>query len=405
MYYDAYEDLLALRHREYWLKGGRGSGKSSFAAMGILRGMLADPDANCVSYRRVANTLKDSVYATFGWAVQNLGLERLFRFKLSPLEIVYLPTGQRILFRGADDPLKSKSLALKKGHFKYLWFEEASEFRCAEDLRSIVQSVLRGSDRGAMICTYNPPRSALHWINALSAPPDSGRFVLHTTYRDMPRQWLGERFLQEAEALEKTNERAYKNEYLGEITGSGGRVFENLRLEPIAETALQCLDRRYFGLDFGFAQDPDALTEWAFDSRRRELWAVRESVHCGQSPQRLAEEIRRMAGKSVVYCDSADARMISLLKAEGISAVGAKKGPGSREQGFRWLQTLPAIHVDPARTPQIAREMSAYEYARDRQGRFISAYPDGDDHTLDSCRYALEREINRRVAGTRKDVY
>ena len=392
-------------HREYWLKGGRGSGKSSFAALAILRGMLADPSANCVSYRRVANTLKDSVYAAFGWAVRTLGLENLFRFKLSPLEIVFQPTGQRILFRGADDPLKSKSLALKNGHFKYLWFEEASEFRCAEDLRSIVQSVLRGADRGAMICTYNPPRNAMHWINALNMAPDGGRYILHTTYLDMPRRWLGERFLEEAEALKDRNERAYRNEYLGEITGSGGRVFENLRLEQIPQKTLDSLDRRYFGLDFGFAQDPDALTEWAYDKKKRELWAVRESVHCGQSPQKLCEEIRRIAGRKVIYCDSADPRMISLLKSEGISAVGVKKGAGSREQGFRWLTTLAAIHVDPIRTPEIAREMAAYEYAQDRQGRFISAYPDGDDHTLDSCRYALEIEINRRKAETRRDVY
>ena len=405
MYYDTYEDLLGLRHREYWLKGGRGSGKSSFAAFSILRGMLADPSANCVAYRRVANTLKDSVYATFGWAVGALGLDKLFRFKLSPLEIVLRTTGQRILFRGADDPVKSKSLALKNGRFKYLWFEEASEFRSAQDLRTISQSVLRGTDRGSMICTYNPPRFAAHWINALSPTSDEGRVVLSTNYTDMPRSWLGERFIREAEALKKSDERAYRNEYLGEVTGSGGQVFQNLRMGPISEEMLRALDVRCFGLDFGFAQDPDALTEWAYDKKRRELWAVHESVHRGQSPEALCKEVQRMAGRRAVYCDSADPRMIAILKSAGINAVAAKKGPGSREQGYRWLQTLQAIHVDPARTPEIWREMSAYEYERDRQGGFISAYPDGNDHTLDSCRYALEREINRRSAATRSDVY
>ena len=392
-------------HREYWFKGGRGSGKSSFAAIAILRGLLGDESANCVAYRRVANTLKDSVYAVFGWAIGLLGLERLFRFKKSPLEIVYLPTGQRILFRGADDPLKSKSIALQKGYFKYLWFEEAGEFRGSEDLRSIVQSVLRGADEGVMICTYNPPRSASHWINEYTFKPEAGRYVLHTSYLDMPEIWLGRRFLQEAEALKNRSERAFLNEYMGQVTGTGGQVFDNLVIGPLSDEKLASLDRRFFGLDFGFAQDPDALTQWAFDKKRGELYAVSERVRAGQSPETLAEEVRKMAGRHSVYCDSADPRMISVLKSAGINAVAVKKGPGSREAGYRWLQTLNAIYVDPKRTPETAREFMAYEYPRDRQGRFISAYPDQNDHTLDSCRYALEREIGLRKAGTRGDIY
>ena len=111
----------------------------------ILRGLIADGDANAVVYRRVANTLKDSVYAIFEWAVGKLGLERLFRFKKSPLEIIYLPTGQKILFRGADDPLKSKSITVPKGHFKFLWFEELSEFRGEEDVRTPFAELPAGS--------------------------------------------------------------------------------------------------------------------------------------------------------------------------------------------------------------------------------------------------------------------
>ncbi len=397
--------MLCCGHREYWLKGGRGSGKSSFAALAILRGMLSDENANCVAYRRVANTLKDSVYAVFGWAVNLLGLERYFRFKLSPLEITYLPTGQRILFRGADDPLKSKSIALKKGYFKYLWFEETSEFRGMEDLRSIVQSVLRGSDRGMMICMYNPPRSALNWINGEVLHPAEGRCVFHSTYLDVPESWLGKRFLQEAEALKSRNERAYLNEYMGQITGSGAQVFDNLILDRLTDEKLQSLDRRCFGLDFGFARDPDALTQWAFDKRKGFLYAVSESVCQALSPEALCERVKSEAGGSAVFCDSAEPRMVAFLRSRGVNAVAVKKGPGSREAGYRWLQTLGGIFIDPARTPEAAREFSGYEYARDGQGRVISAYPDGDDHTIDSCRYALEREIGLRRASTRRDVY
>ena len=405
VYWDVYEDFMRLNHREYWFKGGRGSGKSSFIALAIIGGMLRDRDACCVAYRRVANTLKDSVYAVFGWAVRQLGLERLFRFKLSPLEIVFLPTGQKILFRGADDPVKSKSLALRQGYFKYLWFEEIAEFRGEEDVRTIVQSVLRGADKGAMICSYNPPKSALSWVNEAALTPACGRLVTHSTYLDMPKKWLGERFLQEAEALKSRSERAYLNEYLGQVTGSGGQVFENIVSDSLSDEALSRFGRRFFGLDFGFARDPDALTQWAYDKKRSELYAVSEHVKAGQSPETLAERVKAISGRHAVYCDSADPRMISVLKSLGVNAVAVKKGPGSREQGFRWLQTLSAIHIDPKRTPVTYGEFTGCEYRRDAAGRFVSGYPDENDHTIDSCRYALEREISLRQAGTRRDVY
>ena len=392
-------------HAEYWLKGGRGSGKSSFAALAVLMGILRDPEANAVIYRRVAATLRDSVCALMGWAVGALGAEGLFLFKRSPPEIIYKATGQKILFRGADDPVKSKSITVEKGHFKLLWFEEMSEFRGESDIRSIVQSVLRGSDGGMLIGTYNPPRSASHWINAACLEKRPGRLVKHTTYLDMPRAWLGERFLLEAEALRRLNPRAYSNEYLGEVTGTGGRVFGNLRIGAIGDKELSVLDRRYFGLDFGFARDPDAFTQWAFDRREKTLYAVDEYVSPQLSPAHLAGEVLARAGRNPVYCDSADPRMIHELRSLGVNAVAARKGPGSREHGYRWLQTLSAIRADPFRTPVTARELSAYEYRRDKNGSFINAYPDGDDHTLDSCRYALEREIGARRAGTRNDVY
>ncbi len=405
VYWDVYDDMKAGGHGEYWLKGGRGSGKSSFAAFAILRGILADPAANAVVYRRVALTLRDSVYASFCRAAEMLGIAPLFRFGKSPLEIEYLCTGQKILFRGADDPLKSKSIAVKKGYFKYLWFEETAEFKGEEDLRSIIQSVMRGSDEGIVICTYNPPRSARAWINAAGTLDVPGRLTLTTTYLDMPRAWLGRRFLSEARALKQTNERAYRNEYLGEVTGSGGQVFDNLEIRTLSDEELSSLEIRYRGLDFGFAADPDAYTEWAFDRKKRVLYALSELVSPGMSAQTLAEEVKRRAGRAGVVCDSAEPRLIAELKAQGVNARGAKKGPGSREHGYRWLQTLSRIVIDSARTPHIFLEMSAYEYPRAADGGFINVYPDGNDHTLDSARYALEACMTERRAKTQKDIY
>ena len=404
MYYDAYEDMKKRAHGEYWFKGGRGSCKSSFAALSILRGILTDREANAVVYRRVAATLKDSVCAVFGWAVRELGLEEMFRMKTSPPELIYLPTGQRVLFRGADDPLKSKSIALTQGRFKYLWFEETAEFRREADLRCIEQSVLRGTDEGTVICTFNPPASASAWVNTACLSERPGRLVLHTTYLDVPKSWLGERFRQEAETLKKVNPGAYESEYLGKVTGEGGRVFENLELRTVSEGELAALDRRYHGLDFGFAVDPDAYTQWAYDRKNRALYAVDEYVRAGNSPMTLAEEVRKRAGKALITCDSAEPRMIQALRELGLNVHAARKGPGSREHGYRWLQTLGRIVVDPARTPVIAREMSGYEYERDRQGSYLSGYPDGNDHTLDSARYALESTMGRQAV-TRSDVY
>jgi len=404
-YYELYEDMKAGKHREYWLKGGRGSCKSSFVAIAILRGILADRDCNAVVYRRVAATLKDSVCAVFGWAVDRLGLSRYFRMKRSPMELIYLPTGQKVLFRGADDPLKSKSIAVERGHFKYLWFEELSEFRCEADIRSILQSVLRGCNEGTLICTFNPPPSCQSWVNGAVLAPKQGRRVLHTTYKDVPKTWLGERFIQEAEALKLSNPRAYENEYLGQVTGSGGRVFENLELRRLTDSELNALDRRYYGLDFGFAADPDAYTAWAYDRKNAALYALDEHVATGESPEELAKILLKKAGKALITCDSADPRMLSQLKALGVNAVAARKGAGSREHGFRSLQTLRRIVADPERTPHIAREFAAYELAQDKNGVFVNAYPDKNDHTIDSCRYAMENEFATRRATTRRDLY
>ena len=179
-FWDLYDDLKRDGHAEYWLKGGRGSTKSSFISLVIVRGLLADPNANAIIYRKVGNTIKDSVYSQMLWAIDQLGLAPWFQAKVSPFELIYKPTGQRVLFRGADDPLKSKSIKLQHGYFRYLWFEELSEFRGMEDVRTIKQSVFRGVDRGVTLYSYNPPKSANNWVNKLAANPPASCFVHHS---------------------------------------------------------------------------------------------------------------------------------------------------------------------------------------------------------------------------------
>ena len=220
-FFPIHADIRAGRHREYLLGGGRGSAKSSFASLEMLICLLRWPDANAVVYRKVAATLRRSVFEQALWAAQMLGIAQAFEKRLDPPELIRRDTGQRILFRGADDPGKSKSLKLAKGVFRYLWFEEASEFSGMQDIRTIRASVLRGVDRAIAVLTYNPPESAANWLNAEARVPVDGRLTHHSDYRMLPASWLGESFLAEAEALRRSNERAWRHMYLGEAVGYG----------------------------------------------------------------------------------------------------------------------------------------------------------------------------------------
>lgn len=387
---------------EYWLRGGRGSTKSSFVSIEIILGIMRNPEANAIVYRKVAATLRESVYEQLVWAIDTLGVREFFQLRMTPMEIQYKPTGQRILFRGADDPGKSKSIKIRRGYFGYLWFEELAEFQGMEAIRTIKASILRGTGEHSAVtfCSYNPPISASSWVNAEAIKPVPGRMVHTSCYLDVPPEWLGREFLAEAEKLKATNERAYRHMYLGEITGTGGNVFDNLELRRIDPKELDMQGNYYNGLDFGFAVDPDAFTRWAYDKRMRTLYAVGEYYAPKNSIDRIADEVKKRTGRETVRCDSADPRMIDELRRRDITALGVKKGPGSVDHGVRWLQNLGKIVIDPAITPNIAREFSGYEYRQDKDGNFIPEYPDKDNHTIDSCRYALEALIAEKKLGT-----
>ena len=398
-YHPLHRSLKRDGYVEYWLKGGRGSGKSSFISLEIALGLARSPGACAIIYRKVAATLRESVYEQMVWAIERLGLGAYFRCRLAPLEIVRADTGQRILFRGADDPGKSKSIKLARGYFRYLWFEELSEFDGMEDVRTIKASVFRGEgERGVTFYSYNPPQDHASWVNREALSPRPDRLTHHSSYLDIPAGWLGGDFIAEAEHLKAANERAWRHMYLGEVTGTGGQVFENLSLRPIAPEELASLHAFYNGLDFGFAVDPDALARVAYDPRRQTVWILGEYCAVRTPMDALAERVRAVAGSETVRCDSAEPRMIQELRARGVQAIGAKKGPGSVAHGLRWLQALGRIVIDPQRCPRAAREFSAYAFPPDGRGGFRAEYPDRDNHMIDAVRYALEPAIARRSA-------
>jgi PBSX family phage terminase large subunit len=393
-------DLQKGGHAEYFLKGGRGSTKSSFISIEIIIGIMQDEHANAIIYRRVANTIKDSVYEQMIWAIDTLGLTTAFRCRKSPFEIERIKTGQRILFRGADDPMKSKSIKLKKGHyFKYLWFEEVAEFRGMEDIRTIKQSILRGVDRAFTLYSYNPPKSAQNWVNAEAMKIVPGRMVHTSNYLDVPPEWLGEAFINEAERLLATNERAYRNEYLGEVTGTGGHVFDNLNIRNITDKEMETFGATYAGLDFGWFPDPAHFVRCAYAPSTRKLWIYDEFRTVKTSNRDIYEYLKERKGLThaeEVIADSAEMKSVADMRSYGMRCIGATKGPGSVRTGIRWLQTLSEIIIDPVRCPETAKEFLEYEYEKDRDGNPVDAYPDEKNHSIDAVRYALNRIWQRR---------
>lgn len=388
-------DLQNGEHAEYWLRGGRGSTKSSFISIAITLGIMQDSRANAIIYRRVANTIKDSVFEQMLWAIDVLGFNRHFKARKSPFEIERLTTGQRIMFRGADDPMKSKSIKLKNGHyFKFLWFEELAEFRGMEDIRTIKQSVFRGVDRAFTLYSYNPPKSANSWVNDAALKFVPSRLVHTSSYLDVPPKWLGDAFIAEAEILKQTNERAYRNEYLGEITGTGGQVFDNLQIRPITQQEKQAFGYTYAGLDFGWFPDPLHFTRCAYDPAQRRLWIYDEyrtvKTSNADAYAQLCD-LKHLRRDEEVIADSAEMKSVNDMRVYGMNCIGATKGAGSVRASMKWLQSLKEIIIDPIACPETAREFVEYEYEKTRDGQIADAYPDANNHAIDAVRYAMNR--------------
>ena len=209
--------------------GGRGSGKSSYLSIELILQLLKHPHCHAVVLRKVASTLRTSVYAQLLWAMDALHLTDYFRCSLSPLEMEYLPTGQKILFFGMDDAGKLKSLKMPRGYIGLAWFEELDQFD-AEEVRSAEQSLFRGGEFSLCLKSFNPPAGEKHWANQYFLEEKVGKFAHKSTYLELPEAWLGERFLGDAEHLKKVNPPLYGLEYLGIPLGSGEEVFPNLVL-------------------------------------------------------------------------------------------------------------------------------------------------------------------------------
>lgn len=380
----------------YVLEGGRGSLKSSFWSLKIIELIKNNPDVHACITRQVAGTLKDSVYAGMKWAINELGLTDEFDYKVSPLEIRYKKTGQTIYFRGLDDETKLKSIKPEFGYIGILWKEEKDQMKGPEAERSVNQSVLRGGDLSWDFSSYNPPKSKDSWVNREKLIPNPNRVIHHSTYLEAPPEWLGKKFLDDAEHLKEVNQEAYEHEYLGIPNGAGGNVFDNIEIRAITDAEIARFDRIYQGVDFGWYPDPFAFLRTAYDSARETIYLLDEYGCNKQSNAQTAGWIKEHGYDDyTIICDSAEPKSVNDFRDSGLPARGAIKGPGSIEYGFKWLQTRKIV-IDPARTPKALAELSAYEYERDKDGNVVSGYPDKDDHFISALRYAYEPHFSRR---------
>lgn len=418
-YDDVFRDILNHGHTHYCLKGGRGSTKSSFVGgIDIPLLIMQYPNVNAVCFRKVGNTVQNSIYSQVTWGIYQMGLQDLFHIpKTYSNPIIYKPTGQKIFFMGMDDPNKVKSIKVDRGYIGITWWEELDQFAGEAELRKVLQSTMRGGELFWDFRTFNPPISIDNWANeyADEASLREDTLVVSNTYLDVPASWLGQPFIEEAEYLKKLNPKAYQHEYMGEAVGTGGGVFPNAcdldmnERVPIYDfdgsilgytEMWKTFDKIHNGIDWGFAMDPFRFVRMHYDAKKLDLYIFTEYSTVATRNQVvydiLYKEKKLITNEELVTADSAEPKSIADFKAYGAYIRGAVKGPDSVRYGIKWLQGLNHIYIDRRRCPKTYKEFTHYEYLQDKDGNFISDYPDENNHSIDAVRYGMEKFYNRR---------
>ncbi|MCH5210426.1 MAG: PBSX family phage terminase large subunit [Oscillospiraceae bacterium] len=407
MYDDVLEDILNHGHTDYIFPGGRGSTKSSFVGgVAIPLLIIQNPECHAMIFRQVANTIQNSTRSQVEWGIYKMGLEDLFTIpKRYNNPIVFKPTGQQIIFAGMDEPGKFKSLKLPFGYVGITWWEELDQYAGENTIRNVLQSTQRGGDKFWNFMTFNPPISKNNWANEYTETAETNErlrettLVVRNTYLDVPEEWLGGEFIARAEMLKEINPRAYEHEYMGKAIGTGGDVFQNASDLDMTELIPQ-FDRIYCGIDWGYAQDPFRFVRMHFDSKHLDLYIFAEysttKTRNEQVFDILYKDKKLITTDELVTADSAEEKSIADFRAYDAFIRGAEKGPDSVRYGIKWLQGLRNIYIDKRRCPLTYKEFVNYEYETDRDGNFISAYPDADNHSIDAVRYALEKYWKRR---------
>lgn len=388
--YRAFNNPDILEMVEY---GGRGGGKSSnIFEFPIIR-IIQEP-IDCLVLRKVGNTLRNSVFNQVLWCINLLGLNKAFKINYSRMEIIYEKRGNGFYFRGADDPMKIKSLKTRFPVAVTI-FEEVDQFKSWDEVDHIKQSVLRGDAKHfKLIYLFNPQRNKMHWCNQkwLFGNTD-GMFVHKSDYRNNP--FLPVQFISEAEKAKKENELRYRWIYLGEPIGSDVVPFPNLIIEKeLDQKLIDSFDNIRQGLDWGFGGDAFAFARTHYDVRNKTIYVFGEIYGHGLSNHNTANKILSNGWNDYgIIGDSAEPKSIKQYQDDyGIKIAPTRKGPGSVETGFRWLADHTII-VCRKRCPNIAREFQSADFKQDKDGNLTNKI-EGDDHGLDAVRYAYESEYS-----------
>lgn len=415
-YADAWRDIMAHGHSEYIGESGRGSLKSTvLLSEAPIALMLRDAHLCGVAFRRIGNTLRDSIFASLISAIRRMGLEDHFTWGVSPMEIRRLATGQVIKFRGLDDEEKAKSLTLDDPelYFGFALWEEFDQQKGERAVRRVEQTVKRGqAPHFWTFRAFNTPADPDHWAHTYTARQEASgeALVLRGTYLDVPREFLGDEFIADAERLRAVSEEAYRNEYLGEAVGLSGRVFQNIEPADILPTDIAGMKWIRRGIDWGFEEDPFVFLSVGYDRKSATLYIFDEifNTHTldadnvaaakelmterGESGEALANAdgtpvFRAAKPENEVRADAAGAKDRATWRHLGVNVMGASKAVPVAD-GIRWLKKRAHIVIDRKRCPLAYQEFTRYRADADDEGRF-RGYPDRDNHTIDAVRYAV----------------
>lgn len=406
-YYEPWNDCLSGDVVEQWFPGGRHSGKSMFVARTLVAHLLAAGNEEChaVVFRKHQTDLRDSVYSEIQQTIASLGLDNQFQYLSTPLVIRRKATGQTIYFKGLDDLRKHKSKKPPFGYMKFLWFEELDEFSSYEEIQATEISYQRGGDDFREFLTFNPPKSAANWVNTEVAVRKPRRKVYRTDYRDLAEKgWISSAVLERIQHAKDTNYESYRHVYLGEVTGTGGEIFTNIKEMALTDGQIRSFRRRDYGMDFGMVNDPTALVGTYYDADRDWLyvfdeWAQRHAYFTDIH----AELKRRGLDSADIMADTAPTGWIQNINMLGARLHGCYKAPDWAETGVAWIRSRTCVIIDSERCPLAWREFSHYEYDTYRDGTARERLPDRDNHTIDAVRYAQEANIKasarRRYVG------
>ena len=393
-------DIVGRGYKTFWnfkgryrvVKGSRASKKSKTTALWIIYNMQRYAQSNTLVIRKTFRTLKDSCWTDLKWAVHRLGTDYLWNFTLSPLEATYIPTGQKILFRGLDDPLKVTSITVGVGVLCWMWIEEAYEIMSEEDFDMLDESIRGECPEGLwkqITLTFNPWNER-HWIkHRFFDAEDPDICALTTNY--LCNEWLDQADLQVFERMKIQNPRRYAVAGLGGWGIVDGLVYENWVEESFTlEQIRKGHDlKTVCGLDFGYTNDPSAFVVMFIDLKSQDLWIWDEFYEKGLSNRKICSLITSMEySKEKITADSQEPKSIDELHGMGLRIKGAKKGKDSIKNGIQWIQEL-KIHVHP-RCVNFLTEISNYTWDKDKFGKKLNIPIDDFNHLMDGMRYGLE---------------